>query len=68
MTRQGTPWIGDEMLTDMLEGLRIAFRIEAPFAVVEHNATRVDGRALYWEYDVSSLDSGPQGIFVRYRK
>ena len=60
----------------MLKGLKVAFRIAAPFEVVEHNAHRKDGNILVWEYDLASLeqlqklsaDQSTQGIRVRYRK
>jgi hypothetical protein len=61
-------FMSGEMLKSMLEGLRIAFKIESPFEVLEHNATRVDGPVLYWEYTVETLSEDPEGIFVRYRK
>ena len=39
---------------------RYVFTIEAPFEIVEHNATRVEGDVLIWEYDSeqSPPDSG----------
>lgn len=60
------------MIAEAFEGLRVAFSIQAPFEVVEHNATRVDGRTLWWEFDFASLaqEGGevPDHIMVRYRK
>ena len=54
------------------EGLRVAFSLRAPWEVVEHNATRVDGNTLWWEFDFASLAQGedevPGHIMVRYRK
>jgi hypothetical protein len=51
----------------------VAFRISAPFEVIEHNAHRKDGTALVWEYDLNSLQKmSPEqmknGVRVRYRK
>ena len=56
----------------VIAGLRVAFRIDAPFEVVEHNATAVEGGTLIWEYDSEALTTAaaqaPQQIRVRYRK
>lgn len=57
----------------MLQGLRVGFRITAPFEVVEHNANRKEGNTLVWEYDMTSLEklqkiAADQGVRVRYRK
>lgn len=53
-----------------LKGLRVYLKIDAPFEVVEHNATLVEGRALIWEYDYETLKRGsaPAQIRVRYRR
>jgi len=55
-----------------MKGARFATRIDAPFEVVEHNATGVDGSALIWEYgfETATADSGqlPEKIHVRYLK
>ena len=45
-----------KMIEDSFKGLRLAFRIDAPFQVVEHNATKKDGQALFWEYDLKTLN------------
>jgi hypothetical protein len=57
----------------MFKGLRVAFKITAPFDIVEHNAHKKVGNTLVWEYDMSSInkltpDQLQQGIKVRYRK
>ncbi len=56
----------------VIAGLRFALRIDAPFEVVEHNATAVEGGTLIWEYDSEALTTAaaqaPQQIRVRYRK
>lgn len=63
-----------KQMQDAFKGLRIAFNISAPFEVVETNATRRDGKTLYWEYDLPALEKmakekkEPEGIRVRYRK
>jgi hypothetical protein len=56
------------LLASVFEDLRIAFKIETPFEAVEHNATRVEGHTLYWEYDLENLSDDPRAIYVRYRK
>lgn len=67
----GVPGL-EGMLGRVFEGLRVAFSIRAPFEVVEHNATRVDGSTLWWEYDFAALAGQerkmPDHIMVRYRK
>ena len=52
-------------------GPMVTFSLTAPFEVVEHNATRVEGSTLYWEYGLESFMSGgesPGPIRVEYRK
>ena len=57
------------LVADMFKNLRIAFTLEAPFEIVEHNATSQAGSKLSWVYDYESLTAGtPEGIYVRYRK
>jgi hypothetical protein len=61
------------MIGSMFKGLRVAFKITAPFEVLEQNATRKEGNTLIWEYDVARLstmtaDQAKQGIKVRYKK
>ena len=58
----------EEMMESALEDFSVVFRIEAPFEVLEHNATRQEGNALVWEYDESSLNQGSEGVFVRYQR
>lgn len=65
----------DKMMEDAFKGLRIAWNIEAPFEVVEHNATRKEGNKLYWEYTYDTIKAmeakgqdGPEPIFVKYKK
>jgi hypothetical protein len=61
------------MMKDMFKDLRVAFKITAPFTIVEHNAHRKEGNTLIWEYTIKSLtelkpDQLNQSIRVRYRK
>jgi len=63
----------DAMMKDALKGLRVAFRIEAPFQVVETNATSRKGNTLLWEYNLESMekmqkDGAMPGVYVKYRK
>lgn len=64
----------EAMMQDALKGLRVAFRIEAPFPVVETNAMQKKGNVLIWEYTLETLekmkgqDVKNLGVFVRYRK
>jgi hypothetical protein len=57
------------LVADMFKNLRIAFTLEAPFEIVEHNATSQTGRVLSWIYDYETLTAGtPEGVYVRYRR
>lgn len=62
-----------KQVEDMLGKLRVAFKITAPFQIVEHNAHRKEGKTLVWEYDLESFEKMKpeelaQGVRVRYRK
>jgi hypothetical protein len=62
-----------KMIEEAFKNLRIAVRLEAPFEVVEHNATRKDAQALLWEYDLKTMNKMTpqqleQGIRVRFKK
>jgi hypothetical protein len=62
-----------KMIEDAFKGVRVAFKIQAPFEVIEHNATRKEGNTLIWEYDMASFEKmtpeqAAQGVRVRYRK
>ena len=57
----------------LMTGMRVAFKITAPFTVVETTAHRREGSTLVWEYDLKSIEKLTpeqlkQGIRVRYRK
>lgn len=58
----------DGMLESALANFSVVFRIEAPFEILEHNATSKDGDTLIWEYDETSLEEGTPGVFVRYQR
>ncbi|HWN44507.1 MAG TPA: hypothetical protein VNW71_19950 [Thermoanaerobaculia bacterium] len=62
-----------KQVEEMLGKLRVAFKITAPFQVVEHNAHRKDGNTLVWEYNLESFEKMKpedlaQGVRVRYKK
>jgi hypothetical protein len=62
-----------KQVEDMLGKLRVAFKITAPFKVVEHNAHRKEGNTLIWEYNLDSFEKMKpeelaQGVRVRYKK
>jgi hypothetical protein len=62
-----------QQMEDAFKGLRVAFKIDAPFQVVEHNATRKEGQTLVWEYDLKAMEKMTpeqlaQGVRVRFRK
>jgi hypothetical protein len=64
------PMASDDMMASLFESLRVAFSVETPFEVVEHNATRVEGRKLIWEYTLNSFKegAGSEAIKARFRK
>jgi len=62
-----------KQMEEMFKGLRVAFKITAPFQVVEHNAHRKEGNTLIWEYDLKTFEKMKpedlaQGVRVRYKK
>lgn len=63
-----------KQMEDAFKGLRVAVKVEAPFEVVETNATRREGKTLIWEYDMAAFQKlaqekkEPEGVRVRYRK
>jgi hypothetical protein len=72
----GGPDISPDLQKQMeaaFKGFRVAFQIETPFEVIESNATRRDGKTLYWEYDLDSIkkmtpEQSKAGIRARFRK
>jgi len=63
-----------KMIEGAMKGLRVAWRIEAPFKVVETNATRREGNALIWEYTLESFEKMEKSgakvdpVYVKYAK
>ena len=63
------PFVSDDMVEKLLEGLSVTFSITSPFEVEEHNATRKDGRKLVWEFNLETLKSGEAtGIYARLKR
>lgn len=63
----------EKQIEQAFKGLRIAWKIEAPFEVIESNATRKEGNTLYWEYTFDSMkkmtpEQAKEEIRVRYKK
>ena len=62
-----------KQMEDAFKGLRVAYKIDAPFDVVEDNATRKEGHTLIWEYDLKTMEKMTpaqlaQGVRVRFKK
>jgi len=60
-------------MEQMFQGLRLRFRLTTPFAVVDTNATRRDGRTLLWDYDLAAIQKlaeskQPVKIWARLRR
>lgn len=57
-------------MSGTVSGPMVTFFVKAPFDVVEHNATRVSGNTLYWEYGLDSFldEEAPSSIRVTFRK
>ncbi|MFZ2490714.1 MAG: hypothetical protein WA208_04435 [Thermoanaerobaculia bacterium] len=66
----------EKLMNDAFKSLRVAWKITAPFEVVSHNATRVEGKTLIWEYDLERFQklaaagakADELGVHVTYRK
>ncbi|MFC1629194.1 hypothetical protein ACFL3H_08805 [Gemmatimonadota bacterium] len=62
----------EEMFDNLFGNLRVAFTIEVPGEIVEHNATRVEGDKLIWEFTPDNLKDGVgtdiDQIRVRFKK
>jgi hypothetical protein len=64
-----SPMVSERMIDNMMKDLSVTFRLETPFDVVEHNATRKDGRTLIWVFDYERLKQDePAGIYARLRR
>jgi len=62
-----------KQMEDAFQGLRVAWKIETPFEVLESNATRREGKTLIWEYGLKTFETmTPQqraeGIRVKLKK
>ncbi len=62
----------DEMLENIFANLMIAMTIQVPGEVIEHNATRTEGKNLIWEFNLETLRSVTvsdlEYLMVRFRK
>jgi len=62
-----------KQMEEAFKDLRVVWNIQAPFQVLETNATRREGDTLYWEYDLKTFETmTPQqraeGVRVKYRR
>jgi hypothetical protein len=46
----------EKMIKDALSKMRVSYRITSPFEVVSHNAMRVEGKTLVWEYTAETFE------------
>jgi hypothetical protein len=46
----------EKLVKTAFSKMRVSYRITAPFEVVSHNATRVEGKTLVWEYTMESFE------------
>jgi len=62
----------DEMLEKIFANLQLAMTIQVPGEVVEHNATRTEGKNLIWVFNIETLRSETmtdmEYLMVRFRK
>jgi len=45
-----------KQMEEAFQGLRVAWKIETPFTVLESNATRREGKTLIWEYTLETFE------------
>jgi hypothetical protein len=45
-----------KQMEEAFQGLRVAWKIETPFTVLESNATRREGKTLIWEYTLDTFE------------
>ena len=65
----GEGMLAEDIVVGLLKDLRVSFRLETPFRVLEHNATRMEGKTLIWVFDYERLTSEePGGIYARFRR
>lgn len=62
-----------KQIEEAFKGLRVAWKIETPFEVLESNATRREGKTLIWEYDLKTFESmtpkqRAEGIRLKLKK
>jgi hypothetical protein len=46
----------EKMVQQAFDKMRVVYRINAPFTIVSHNATRREGDTLIWEYDMKRFE------------
>jgi hypothetical protein len=46
----------EKMIKDAFSKMRVVYRLNAPFTIVSHNATRKEGNTLIWEYDLKKFE------------
>lgn len=64
-----SPMVSERMIDNMMKDLSVTFRLDTPFEVVEHNATRRDGQTLIWVFDFERLKQDePAGIYARLKR
>jgi len=78
-SKQGGPKLDPEMekmMKDAFAKMRVVYRLNAPFTIVSHNATRKEGNTLIWEYDMKRFEEMAKskknmddfGVKVVYRR
>lgn len=66
---EGNAFVSAQMIENMLQDVSVTFRLESPFEVLDHNATRREGRTLVWVFDLDRLrQEEPGGIYARLRR
>ncbi len=62
----------DEMVEKIFADLKLAMSIRVPGEVIEHNATRIEGRNLFWEFNMETIRSESvtdlEYLMVRFKK
>lgn len=76
--KEGAPKMdaqAEKMMQDAFKDMRVSYRINAPFTVVSHNATRKEGNTLVWEYTMKEFEAmagkkktDDVGVRVTYRR
>lgn len=47
----------EKLIKDAFKDMKVVYRINAPFTIVSHNATRREGTMLIWEYDMEKFEA-----------